>query len=389
MQCKFANTNVNITHDVAALRPTSPRRIALHLDRSMGYTRGILRGVYCHAAGRDDWHFAAEDSKEPVHGRLGFFKHADLSRFRRKRERVVQVSDHIDDAGIARVLVDNHAVGRCAADYLLGCGCRGFVFYGAMRHRVAQRRYAGFQERLREEGVDCGRPLDVQQNRRVAPQTVTRRLSDLPGPIGVMCFTDGAAVDAAHSVQRAGFTIPDDVALVGVDNDDLLCRMVRPELSSVALPLEELGRRACEVLDAILDGNKPLDCSMELAPLGVVERGSTRVERYRDPLVDQAMAYMRGHAHEPIDVSDVVAQVPACRRSLEYRFAEVLGRTPHNELQRMRCQRAMNLILGSALSLEEIAHRCGFSSPSYFSQVFRKVAGETPSSYRRRRGDPV
>ena len=376
----------------------NPRYIRVALGPSIAYTRGILRGVLIYAGGRAAWQFEAQGA-EPA-GAGGRWAGAEAS----VRGRVdglighfppptsplaepvpaINVSDDGGRFGAPCVVPDNHAVGQLAADHLLERGCRSLAYLGETSEGGRGKRYAGFAERAGEAEQDVAlAPRD-----ELPPGTTDRELGDWLGqlarPVGLFCYNDQAGQSAILSAQSVGLTVPDDVAVIGVDNDDLICRAVRPELSSIALALEEIGQRAGALLDALMDGEPAPDEAVRVPPAGVVERGSSRVQRVADELVDQALRYMRDHATAGIDVPDVVAQSPASRRTLEYRFQAALGRSPHAELRRLQCQQAADLLIGSALSLEQIAEHCGFSSQSYFSRAFQKVMGQRPSAYRRR-----
>jgi len=176
--------------------------------------------------------------------------------------------------------------------------------------------------------------------------------------------------------------VPEDVAVVGVDNDDLLCELARPSLSSVIVPAERVGYEAAALLDRLLAGNKPPRDPLLIPPPGVVSRKSSDVLAIDDPVVAQAVRFLRDSAHLPLRVSDVLRAVPVSRRALERRFQAVLGRGLAKEIRRLHVNQAKQLLANSELPMQTIAERCGFSSQYHFSRTFRKAVGTTPTAYR-------
>lgn len=322
----------------------------------------------------------AEDTQSEPDGAIGLFGHdtgCEAMPYPR-----VNVSDRLDAWCGARVTVDNHAAGRQAAEHLLAQGCEAFAFVGPLHLRMARRRYEGFAARIHEAGGDVHL---CPQERQVPEAALIPRdwLAALPHPLGMLCYTDRCGYRTTLAAQAAGLSVPEDVAMVGVDNDELVCRAVRPELSSVALPLEAIGKRAAALLDALLHGEPIPATPIELPPIGVEARESSRFRGVDDPLVRRVVAYMREHLHEGIDVARVVEESGVSRRTLEYRFRDAMGCTPHAELKRLQCQLAGDLLRTTALPLEGVAERCGFASASALSDTFTKHMGQRPGAYRR------
>lgn len=374
------------------------RRILVDLENASAYTRGILRGVLAYAAAHSDWQiqlgrnagYLAKWIGKPTN-QQGTSSQAPDGAIELICEPTpgddpptyprVNVSDRSDDWPGPRVTVDNPAVGRLAAEHLIEQGCEHFAFVGPMRWRLARRRYEGFAERVAEAGgeVQLSPELGSAHETALAPPDW---LAALPHPVGILCFTDRCGYGTIHAAQAAGLSVPDDVAVIGVDNDELVYRAVRPELSSVALPLEEIGRRAGALLDSLLRGESPPAEPIELPPIGMEGRDSSRFRGVDDPLVRRVAGFMREHLHEGIDMAAVVRHSGVSRRTLEYRFREAMGCTPHAELTRLRCQRAGELLRTTGLSLGRIAERCGYASQSYFSKAFTKQTGHRPGAYR-------
>jgi LacI family transcriptional regulator len=176
--------------------------------------------------------------------------------------------------------------------------------------------------------------------------------------------------------------IPNEVAVLGVDNEDPLSRLVWPGLSSIALATEQIGFRAADLLHRLLDGLSLPRASTLLSPLGVVARGSTRQLVPDDPVVAKAIAVIHESVSTPLSVADLSRAVPVSRISLERRFRRYLDRTPAQEIRRVRIAQARQLLMATDLPLKSIAERCGFAAASRLIEAFRRETGSTPIAYR-------
>jgi LacI family transcriptional regulator len=188
--------------------------------------------------------------------------------------------------------------------------------------------------------------------------------------------------------RQVGLRVPDDVAVLGVGNDELLCELARPELTSVALPGERIGMEAAAMLDGLLSRSPAPARSRLLRPQGVVTRHSTDVLSVDDPEVAAAVRFIRNNAHLSICVDDVLLEVPVCRRTLERRFRAVLKRGLGEEIRRVRVERASALLATTSASMVEIGQRSGFSDAKQFSAIFHNETGQTPTAYRRSMARP-
>jgi len=379
-----------ITQYMAYAKPNP--RVAMFLSPSQGYTRGILRGALRYAAARASWNFKSEGVADPgplrdplnADGVVGFLAGEMLERCRRERRLAVNVSDAADAFDIPRVVVDSRAVGRLAAKHLMEKGCAAFAFVGRVTERVGGLRLEGCQTFLHEHGFEVHVTPEASRPRGEPIGAPVSWLRSLPRPCGVFCFSDVTAARVVASAQAAALDVPNEIAVVGVDNDDLVCRTVRPDLSSVEISLETIGFEAAALLDSMLQGGDIPAEPITLAPSGVVERGSSRVTAVADPLVSRARAFIRQQLDGACKVTDIVRYVGISRRSLEYRFQSAAGRSPHAEIRLARCERACDLLENTDRTLASIAEHCGFSSPSHFSKVFMETQGMRPGEYRRR-----
>jgi LacI family transcriptional regulator len=376
-------------------------RIGLVFSYGLDYCRRILRGVRDYAQGRRTWAFVAHDA-EPravqalrsarVRGVIAHVTSRPLANaLARLRVPVVNVAGVLPGLRLPRVAVDNVQVGRLAAEHLLDHGLRHFAFVGHPRHEYAVRRAQGFAERLAVAGVrprafhpPPGTRFDPTPSLSSADPRLERWLSGLSRPSGVFASNDLWGLQVSEACRRLGLRVPDDVAIVGVDDDELLCELAHPPLSSVAVPAERVGYEAAALLDGLLQGRTAPRQPVLLMPIGVVRRQSSDVLAIADADVAAALRFIRSPAARSITVADVLAAVPVSRRGLERRFRRLLGRGIWAEIRRVRLDRARTLLAGSDLPISRVATHAGFSDGKQLSVVFRQETGLTPTQYRRR-----
>lgn len=202
--------------------------------------------------------------------------------------------------------------------------------------------------------------------------------------MAVLADHDVAAHGLADMCQLLGLRVPDDVAILGVDDDELECQLAFPSLSSVAIPAERIGFEAASMLDRMLSGERVPADVLFLPPIRVVTRQSTSMFAVDEPVVTAALHYIRNHLEQPLRVGRIAAALVVRRRVLEQKFRALLRRSVLDEIHRARVDRVKDLLSGSDLPMSEVAVQAGFSSPQRMATVFRKIAGLTPGDYRRR-----
>jgi LacI family transcriptional regulator len=295
---------------------------------------------------------------------------------------------------VVRVTADQSAVGRMAAEYLLGLGLRRLAVVRQDESPVARQRNAAFVEAVRGAGADelavYGGPVHHGQVMEVA--TDSRALGAwLRGlveagrgePVGVFGYWDAAARQVLAACQVAGLDVPRQVAVLGVDNDPLLCELADPPLSSIDLGARRIGEAAARVLEGLMDGRLAPDPPVRIAPLRVAPRLSTDLVAVDDPDVAAAVRYIRDHAAGPMTVADVAEHVMVADRKLERAFRKRMGLTMHAELTRQRMAIAKDLLSQTDLNLDEVARRCGYANGPHLSKTFKQHEGLTPGAYRR------
>jgi LacI family transcriptional regulator len=373
--------------------------VALIFDYHLGYARGVLRGIKEFAQSRPDWVLLPLDTEGVTRellaaahpqGLIASVLTEGLSRLLLEvRQPIVNVASVLSGLSFPRVGVDHRLVGEFAAEHLRQCGLSHFAFVGNAHHLYSTERETGFRDALAAvgHGVDSyyerGKRSYRQRGRLlVLDERLRRWLQGLPKPVGIFAGHDVWALQVVEACRLAGLRVPEDVAVVGVDNDDLLCELARPSLSSVIVPAERVGFEAAALLDRMLAGDQPPRGPVLIPPPGVVSRQSSDVLAIDDPVVAQTVRFLRDSAHLPLRVADVLRAVPVSRRALERRFQAVLERGLAAEIRRLHVDKAKQLLADSELPMQTIAERCGFSSQYQFSRAFRREAGMTPTDYR-------
>ncbi|HYF52067.1 MAG TPA: substrate-binding domain-containing protein [Planctomycetota bacterium] len=304
---------------------------------------------------------------------------------------LINVSNISGDVTFPRVAADEAALGKTAAEYFLERGFRNFAFFGYRQQRYPNDRGESFQQTVRKGGHEChtyfratlptlrpgGLWGDIDQRGR-------EFLLSLPRPLAVFAYQDFLAWEVAELCHSAGLKIPEEVALLGCDNDELFCELSHPPLSSITYPAERIGYEAARMLDAFLAKSPPRQKELLLPPTGIVTRQSTDIVAIDDPDLAAAVRFIREHAAEGLAVKHILQHVAVSRRALEHKFRSVLKRSPLEEIGRVRLERAQQLLARTDLPMPEVAARAGFSNAERLSVVFRRMTGVTPSEYRRK-----
>lgn len=305
----------------------------------------------------------------------------------------------VDMVGVFRhgsvplVHANDHSVGRVGAEHLLERGFRHFGFCEYRQWFFSRHRREGFDATVRAKGLRTSvHSMPIPVPGRGGPRSwehQQRQLSDwlarLPKPVGVMASTDLMGQQVLEACQRLEIRVPEQVAVVGADNDVLICGVSCPPLSSVIINDEQRGYEAASLLDRMMNGERPPNVPVFVEPLGVAARASTDILAIEDEAVVASLRFIRDHACAGISVADVVRKVPMSRSVLERRFRKLVGRSINNEIVRVRLNRAVELLRETGLELKAVAQKAGFGSTSYMHDVFRQKLGRTPSTYRGRR----
>jgi LacI family transcriptional regulator len=286
------------------------------------------------------------------------------------------------------LLPDNPAIGRMAAQYLMRRGYRHFAYVtDCPGVEFSRDRFRGFADAVRNHGGTLRNYPERPENR---PEGITEAdMSGLqewfegcPHPLGVMLAHDPVARQVLDSLSRTDLRVPEDVALVGVDNHRTLCETLSPPLSSVAVPFERIGYKAVATLDQIMDGRAPERQRQLFQPIDVITRASSDTLAVNDPIVEEALEFIWQHATEKITVQQLADQVPMCRRSLERRFKSAFDLAPHRVIVHVRVEKAKRYLANTEWLMRQVAARSGFSGAIKLSSWFKKITGLTPTQYR-------
>ena len=304
---------------------------------------------------------------------------------------VVDLFGSMRERNFPMVHADDLAVGRMGAEHLLSRGFRNFGFWRYTDKGAAwsARRFEGFRAAL-PAGATCavydshfpkagsGGPRTWEHQQK---ELVTW-LAELPKPAGIMTSTDLMGQQLLEACQRAEIIVPEELAVIGVDNDEPICRIATPPLSSVSLNDHQRGYEAAALLARLMAGEDVPRHPIWIQPSGVVARASTDFMAIEDASIVKALRFLRENACFNISVDDLVREVLLSRSVLERRFRKIVGRTIGDEIVRLRVDHAIELLCNTSMELKAIAYHSGFGSQAYMNAVFKKKVGKTPGSYR-------
>ena len=376
------------------------RRVALLIETSRTYGRDLLRGVKRYSQEHGPWSLFVEvrdlETRPPV-----WLKNWDGDGIL-TRSGSAAIATAVGRAGVPAVElrstrhgsifpfvgVDNTVVAAMVADHFLERGFRHFGVFALDTEPFFIERRHSFVSYLRARGHECSvlrqpgksekpEQWEAQQKRLMA------WLSDLPRPTAIMACTDQLGCWLLDACSRSSIRVPEDIAIVGVENDETITTMSTPPLSSVRLAGEQIGYEAARILDRMMRRLKPPAQPTLFAPLCIETRQSSDIVAIDDEHLAQAFRLIRQRACEGLTVDGILKVVPISRSSLERSCRRLLGRSPNQEINRVRIEHVCRFLRDSDLSLEQIAVRTGFATSQYMLELFRKTTGITPGNYRR------
>lgn len=379
--------------------------VAVLIESDREYARGLLKGINRFALERGNWtiSFEVRDLEAPLPRWLAGWKGdgvlarindgASARVLRQLKIPVLDLRGAVADSGVPFIGVNNDKIVHRVVEHLRSLGLSHFAFYARPRgeNRFQDQRCDFFVRDVRAAGYECD-VFDFPQETGTAVDwdawhvATIQWLRSLPKPVGIMAPHDPCGHQLLVACHEAGIAVPAEVAVASVDNDALICNMGRPTLTSIDVASEQIGYQAAWVLDQIMRGRTMVgkDGVVELDPGEIIPRESTRVIGTVDPVALQALAFIRDHADKGITVQDVLAHVGASQRGLERKLKAAIGRTPNQEIARIRIDLAKQLLATTDLPLQAVCNRCGFGSYKYFSDVFLKSTGQRPSNFRAR-----
>jgi LacI family transcriptional regulator len=304
---------------------------------------------------------------------------------------LVNVRHNTPVRDVPTVAPDRRMAGCMAAEHLLARGIHHFGYLGYHRDENSRQQLDGFRQTLQAAGFDCSvhwttSSYDVKSSNweKFVDQT-DRWINSWPRPMGVLACSDQLCRYLADFCLRKGLDIPIDVALIGTQNEPMMCLQPAPLLTSVDMGYDAVGYAAAKLLDSLMDGAKPTNEMITLPPKGLVARESTDVLAVEDPLIAKAMRYISERSHTGIDVDDVAEAVLTTRRTLERRFRSVLDRSIAEELLRLKIERAKRQLADTNTPVKKLALESGFINGKQMGKTFARVVGISPTEYRRQR----
>lgn len=370
----------------------------IETDTSSGCS--LIRGVANHAERRGDWHLVLDPRDHEQRSALpdGWAGDGIIARLTSRLQieqalarkiPIVNVDDLFEQLpGTASVITDEQALAEQALEHLLDRGFRRFGYFAPPSNQYSKHRGEAFIAATHERDYECheykpgyrvGRKLGwAEQQRRVS-----RWLQSLPTPIAILSVDAYRGRQLAEICHLTGIRVPDDVAILAGDANELMCEVSTPPLSNVNVASERIGYDAAILLDRMIEGQPAAAKPLCVAPRGITHRQSTDLLAIEDPAVVDALRFIRLNSHRGIVVEDILREVPISRRSLEIQFRNYLGRSPAREIRRVQLERSRTLLGKRELSITEVALACGFANATRFGVAFKKEMNQTPLAYRK------
>jgi len=372
-------------------------KVILIIETSRAFGRGLLLGITKYARLHGPWTFYLEP--EGLMSSSPKLKdwHSDgiITRNSNIMEQLLKLNiptiivphDPKNYPNLPAVKTDGENISKMAAEHLYNKGLKNFAFcgYHDIPWSIERKKY--FDKFFNKKGFSVHSFLSTPSKRKWEKEQklMTEWLKALPKPVGIMACNDDKGRHLIEACKIAELRIPDDIAVIGVDNDDLICDLCDPPLSSVALNVEKAGYEAAELLDKLMNGNvKTKDrTTIIVKPTHVRTRYSTDIISTEDTELGKAISYIRENFRKSIYVADVVKATALSRRTLEQRFKQKLNRSINSEITRLRIEYISSLLLETDLSISDIAYGLDFSSVEHISRYFHKETGKSLREFRK------
>lgn len=390
----------------AAPRPT--KHVALILQTRLEENIGIFKGIAAFERAHCDWNFFLDDQAMSVTNPAWLFrKQWDgvicrhrfpmiLEECSRRKVPCVDLDDSSRKVlGVPKIRPDNRAVGHVGAEHFLDKGYTHLAFCGFHTEDWSKERRTGFVEAIETVGLRCHLHETAYSHELTPDWDLTEQdqirnwLQKLPQPVAIMTCNDLRALQVINAAHDLGLRIPDEVAVLGANNETVRAEMSHPPLSSVPLNAFEWGQTAARLLHDQIEGNSVPTADTFIEPLSVVVRRSTDALAIEDPAIVKALRIIQDEACLSLRVDDLAKRVNVSRSLLERRFRKFLRRSPQEEIRNVKINRTRQFLLESNLTLAEIAERTGFEHPEYLSVMFKRLTGESPRDFRQRHRLPA
>lgn len=386
-------TTPNGRHNPPAEKPQ--KHVALLIETSNEYARGLLSGIKNYMRTHRPWsiylgeHSRRETDLSWLHhwqgdGIIARIENQEIAAY------VKQLQVPTVDLSASRLLphlpyvgTDDRMIAHWAAEHFMSRGFKHYAYCGDPSFEWSVQRCHHYTAYLAEHDLSS---YTFQQ---VSNSVITEErmamadwVSQLPKPIGIMACYDITAQKLLEACRLAGVSVPEEVAVIGVDNDDLLCNLSTPPLSSIQPNTQHTGFLAASFLDQMMAGADIEPRIYTIEPMQVITRMSSDIIAVEDPYVSDAIKFIRQHAYEDLLVEDLLRHIPLSRRSLDHRFLRALGRTTHEEIIHVRMKLLMRLLTETDWTMPQIAEKLSFKHAEYMSVAFKKFSGLSPGAYR-------
>lgn len=374
-------------------------RVAILVDTSTGWGRRLIRGVANFAMMHGPWNIWLEPRGQSERLQLPETWQGDgvIARVSTR-----QMAEHLASKNLAtvnvsairvpgfcfaRVSTDETKLAQLTVDHFLDRRILQIGYVGLPHRAYSADRKNCVQEACRRAELPCH--IYVPRNAGGTScswsrqqESLRRWLVELPKPVGILTWNVPLGLDVINAARSGGFLVPEDIAVLSGDDDELLCETTRPSLSGIVVASEQIGYEAAAVLAKAMAGAKIDDFEKKLSPSGSTARASTEVLAIEDPDVLAAVRFIRGNPDKQLRVVDVANAVVVSRRVLERRFQREFNRTLGDEIARVHFERAKLLLATTDMPIPKVADASGYGSPEYLAAVFRKQMGRSPLKYR-------
>jgi LacI family transcriptional regulator len=374
-----------------------PPKVALLIETSNEYARGVIKGIHEYIKRHTRWTvYLGEYSRgEPKpewilswegDGIIARIENQDMADLIEKCGLpVVDISAANLISDIPWVETDDRAISLMAIDHLIECGFKSFGFV-EVNFNWSKWRGEYFEEALTRKGFQCnclhlaGKSNLTWEDEQ---KEIEAWLKEIPKPIGIFASYDLMGRQIIEACHRLGFMVPEEIAVLGVDNDPFICEICSPTLSSIIPNTQRTGYIAASLLEKMILKKEIEKLEYRIKPLGIKNRRSTDTIAIENRYISKAIHYIYENAQNGvINIKDILAFLPMSRRVFERTFENIVGRTPYKEMQRVRVNRIKELLHDTDLTLFDIAERAGFEHVSYMSYLFKRETGITPIQFR-------
>ncbi|VGO20380.1 AraC family transcriptional regulator [Pontiella sulfatireligans] len=377
------------------MKDASIPQVAILISTTRNWGRLIVKGILAYAHEVGPWHLWIKPSSPDIFdampkGWKGDGVIARVSSTSLAGELtasglpVVNVADTPTEGFSAPCVRTDDRIGtKMAAEHFIERGFRTVAYVGS-QHTPNPIWYGqAFKEALAEHDIPCSEYYFSQNDPSPMPR-LTEWLLALPKPVGILVWGHGNGRTVVDCCMEAGISVPHDVAVLGGSYDELMSHACFPTLSGLHAPTEQIGYEAAKLLHRMMQGGKVPRDTIYIPPLGIVERLSTDTLAVKDPKLVQVVQFIRDHAFESITMTDILRAVPMARRSLDRQFFQTFGRSPRDEIRRLRINKARQLLAETDLSMQLIAEACGYATYNYLTHAFKQATHMTPRDYRRK-----